>query len=73
MSIKFYPLGNFPVSSSFSVTASFSENNLGALLTSESKFAEETAFSITPAPRGNPGRDIVIEAKEELIELSGSI
>jgi len=72
MSIKFYPLGNFPVSSSFSVTSSFSEINLGVLLTSESKFAEETAFSITPAPRGIAGRDTAIEAKEELIELSPS-
>jgi hypothetical protein len=69
MSIKFYPLGNFPVSSSYSVSSSFSETNLGELLTTSASFAEITAFSITPAPRGEPGRDQLIEAKEELIEL----
>jgi hypothetical protein len=69
MSIKFYPLGNFPVSSSYSVSSSFSETNLGELLTTSASFAEVTAFSIIPAPRGEPGRNQLIEAKEELIEL----
>jgi hypothetical protein len=70
MSIKFYPLGNFPVSSSFSVTSSFSETNLGELLTTSASFAEETAFSIRPAPKGLPGREQLIDGRENnLIEL----
>jgi hypothetical protein len=70
MSIKFYPLGNFPVSSSFSVTSSFSEVNLGELLTTSASFAEVTAFSIRPAPRGAPGREQLIDSRErDLIEL----
>jgi hypothetical protein len=42
---------------------------LGELLTTSASFAEITAFSIIPAPRGELGRDQLIEAKEELIEL----
>jgi len=75
MSIKFYPLGNFPISSSFSVTSSFSEINLGELLTTSASFAATSSFSIIPAPRGVPGREEeqLIDARErELIQISGS-
>jgi hypothetical protein len=59
MSIKYYPLGNLPISSSFAVTSSFSLNNEGGegnLLTNNVNIAETSSFSIIPAPKGSPGR-----------------
>jgi hypothetical protein len=71
MSIKFYPLGNLPISSSFAVTSSFSLENIAPEpLTTSASFAEVTAFSIRPAPKGPPGRDELIDSRERnLIEL----
>lgn len=71
MSIKFYPLGNLPISSSFAVTSSFSLENIAPEpLTTSASFAEVTAFSIRPAPKGEPGRNQLIDARErDLIDL----
>ena len=67
MSIKFYPLGNFPASSSFSVSSSLSETNLGEVFTTTASFAEITSTSIIPAPVGTSGRDIIIDARDRTV------
>lgn len=68
MSIKYIPLGDFPYSSSFAVTSSFAEKNIGGILNNASaSFVESASFSLTQGITGPAGKDLVIVAS--LIEL----
>lgn len=61
MGIKYSPLGDFPYSSSFSITASATDINSGSLLdTSSALFAESASTSLTPGIQGPPGNEVII-------------
>jgi hypothetical protein len=68
MSIKYSPLANFPYSSSYAITASIAELNIGTLLNNQTaSFVETAQFSLTLGEQGPPGKDLVIIGT--LIEL----
>lgn len=67
MSIKYSPMANHPYSSSFAVTASIAESNLGVVVLETASYAEVAQVSLSPLEQGPPGKDLVVEAT--LIEL----
>lgn len=70
MSVKFTPGGNLPYSSSFAVSSSISDFNLGVITTNSASYAENAGFSLIPAPVGISGRNILFDATNKpLIEL----
>jgi hypothetical protein len=60
--IKYQPLGNFPYSSSFAITASLAID-VNIIDTGSVKFAEQTSFPTGPVgPRGAAGANFTIIA-----------